>query len=80
MGGKIMFDKIKDIIEEQLDIVGKGKITIESSLADDLKADSLDAAQIIMAIEEEFDIEIPDDTALAFESIQDILSYVEANA
>ena len=75
-----MFDKIKDIIEEQLDIVGKGKITTESSLADDLKADSLDAAQIIMAIEETFDIEIPDDKALAFESIQDILSYVEANA
>lgn len=75
-----MFDKIKDIIEEQLDIVGKGKITTESSLADDLKADSLDAAQIIMAIEEPFDIEIPDDQALAFESIQDILSYVEANA
>jgi len=75
-----MFDKIKDIIEEQLDIVGQGKITTNSSLADDLKADSLDAAQIIMAIEEEFDIEIPDDTALAFESIQDILSYVETNA
>lgn len=75
-----MFDKIKDIIEMQLDIVGQGKITTDSSLADDLKADSLDAAQIIMAIEEEFDIEIPDDTALAFESINDILSYVESNA
>lgn len=75
-----MFDKIKDIIEEQLDIVGKGKISIESSMADDLKADSLDAAQIIMAIEEEFDIEIPDDTALAFRTIKDILSYVEQNA
>lgn len=75
-----MFDKIKDIIEEQLDIVGQGKITTDSSMADDLKADSLDAAQIIMAIEEEFDIEIPDDTALSFRTIQDILSYVETNA
>lgn len=75
-----MFDKIKDIIEEQLDIVGQGKITAESSMADDLKADSLDAAQIIMAIEEEFDIEVPDDTALSFRTIQDILSYVEDNA
>tara|TARA_Y100001933_G_scaffold231230_1_gene248908 strand:- start:690 stop:917 length:228 start_codon:yes stop_codon:yes gene_type:complete len=75
-----MFDKIKDIIEEQLDIVGQGKITAESSMTDDLKADSLDAAQIIMAIEEEFDIEIPDDTALSFRTIQDILSYVEDNA
>ncbi|WP_430883926.1 acyl carrier protein [Fusibacter sp. JL216-2] len=75
-----MFDKIKDIIEEQLDIVGQGKITVDSSMTDDLKADSLDAAQIIMAIEEEFDIEIPDDTALSFRTIKDILTYVEQNA
>ncbi len=75
-----MFDKIKVIIEEQLDIVGQDKISTETSMADDLRADSLDAAQIIMAIEEEFDIEIPDDTALAFRTIKDILSYVEANA
>lgn len=75
-----MFVKIKDIIEEQLDIVGQGKITVDSSMTDDLKADSLDAAQIIMAIEEEFDIEIPDDTALSFRTIKDILTYVEQNA
>jgi len=75
-----MFDKLKEIIEVQLDITGQGKITIESSIADDLKADSLDAAQIIMAVEEEFDIEIPDDTALNFRTIQDIVSYVESNA
>ena len=75
-----MFDKIKVIIEEQLDITGQDKISIETSMADDLRADSLDAAQIIMAIEEEFDIEIPDDTALAFRTIKDILSYVETNA
>ncbi len=75
-----MFEKIQEIIELQLDIKGQGRITIESSIADDLKADSLDAAQIIMAVEEEFDIEIPDDTALAFRTIKDILSYVETNA
>ncbi len=74
-----MFDKVKDIIEQQLDIVGQGRITIESSIADDLKADSLDAAQIIMAIEEEYDIEIPDDTALGFRTIQEILTYLEEN-
>ncbi len=75
-----MFEKVKEIIEAQLDIVGQGKITKTSSITDDLKADSLDAAQIIMAIEEEYDIEIPDDTALGFTTIQEILTYLEENA
>jgi len=75
-----MFEKIKLIIEEQLDITDLEKITIESSISDDLSADSIDAAQIIMAVEEEFDIEIPDDTAMAFRTIKEILSYVEMNA
>ncbi len=75
-----MFDKIKDIIEVQLDVVGQNKITMTSSMTGDLKADSLDAAQIIMAIEDAFDIEIPDDTALNFQTVEDIVTYVEDNA
>lgn len=74
-----MFEKIKNIIEEQLDIKDQGKITMESTISDDLQADSLDAVEIIMAVEDEFDIEIPDEIAEGFKTIKDILSYVEAH-
>lgn len=57
-----MFDKIKDIISEQLG-VDADEITMESSFMDDLGADSLDIVELIMALESEFDMEIPDEDA-----------------
>ena len=78
-GGKIMvFDKIKEIIAEQLG-VEEDVITTETNLMKDLEADSLDAVEIIMAIEDEYDIEVPDEDAEKFQTVTDIVKYVEAN-
>ncbi|MDR0852708.1 MAG: acyl carrier protein [Clostridiales Family XIII bacterium] len=70
------FDKIRDIIVEQLQ-VEPSAVTPETSLMKDLEADSLDAVEIIMGIENEFGIEIPDEDAEKFQSIADIAKYVE---
>lgn len=74
-----MFEKIKEIIQDQLGIENLDNITIDSSLSDDLDADSLDAVEIIMAIEDEFDVEIPDEEAENFQTIGDIIKYIDAN-
>ena len=73
-----MFEKIRDIIVEQLDLDDSDSLTMETSLKDDLDADSLDAVEVIMALEEEFDIEIPDEEAEDFKTIGDIVEYIEA--
>ena len=73
-----MFEKIRDIIVEQLDLDDSDSLTMETSLKDDLDADSLDAVEVIMALEEEFDIEIPDEEAEYFKTIGDIVEYIEA--
>ena len=70
------FEKIKSIIVEQLG-VDEASVAIDTSLMKDLEADSLDAVEIIMAIEDEFDIEIPDEDAEKFQNIGDIVRYVE---
>jgi len=75
----MVFDKVKKIIVEQLQ-VDPGKVTEETSLMKDLEADSLDAVEIIMNIETEFGIEIPDEEAEKFQSIGDIVKYVENHA
>ncbi|MBQ9708125.1 MAG: acyl carrier protein [Firmicutes bacterium] len=72
-------DKIKGIIAEQLG-VDEEEVKLETNLAKDLEADSLDAVEIIMAIEDEFDIEVPDEDAEKFATVNDIVSYVEAKA
>ena len=73
-----MFEKIRDIIVEQLDLDDSDSLTMQTSLKDDLDADSLDAVEVIMALEEEFDIEIPDEEAENFKTIGDIVEYIEA--
>ena len=73
------FDKIKGIIAEQLG-VEEDAITMDTHLMKDLEADSLDAVEIIMAIEDEFEIEVPDEDAEKFQTVADIVSYVEAKA
>ena len=71
-----MFEKIKAIIVDELG-VDAGDVNPSSSLAEDLGADSLDAVELIMAIEEEFDIEIPDEVAGGMKTVQDLISYIE---
>ena len=70
------FDKIKEIIVDQLGVEEEA-VTMETHLMKDLEADSLDAVEVIMAIEEEFDIEVPDEEAEKFQVIGDIVKYVE---
>jgi acyl carrier protein len=75
----MVFEKIRELIVEQLG-VEEDAITLGTHLMKDLEADSLDAVEIIMAIEDEFDIEIPDDDAEKFQLIGDIVKYVEEHA
>ena len=69
-------DKIKGIIAEQLG-VDEEEVKLETNLAKDLEADSLDAVEIIMAIEDEYGIEIPDEDAEKFSLVGDLVKYVE---
>ncbi|MEN1760471.1 acyl carrier protein [Anoxynatronum sibiricum] len=73
-----MFEKIAKIIAEQLEIDDLSIIKPETSIMNDLEADSLDAVEIVMAIEDEFGIEISDEDAEQFKNIGDIASYVES--
>ena len=72
----MVFEKVRDIIVEQLG-VDPVQIQLNTHLMKDLEADSLDAVEIIMAIEDEFEIEIPDEEAEKFQSVNDIIKYVE---
>ena len=74
-----MFETIKEIIVEQLGIKDDSIITLDTSIHDDLDADSLDAVEIIMSIEDEYNIEIPDEVAEGFETISDIIHYLQDN-
>ncbi|MGN0702102.1 MAG: acyl carrier protein [Lentihominibacter sp.] len=72
----MVLDTIKGMIIEQLG-VSEDELQLDTNLMKDLEADSLDAVEIIMAIEDEYDIEIPDEDAERFQTIGDIVSYVE---
>lgn len=74
----MIFDEIKDIIIDQLQ-VNESEVTMDTNLMKDLSADSLDAVEIIMAIEEEYGIEIPDEDAETFQTVGDLVRYVEEN-
>ena len=73
-----MFNQVVEIIKDQLGIEDR-EITPETSLMKDLEADSLDAVEIIMALEDEFNVEIPDTEAEKFQTIGDIVKFIEAN-
>ena len=74
----MVFEKIKAILADQLDIEEES-ITEDSLLVEDLGADSLDAIDIVMSVEDEFEIEIPDEIVEKMESVSDIVTYVENN-
>ncbi|UCF02868.1 MAG: acyl carrier protein [Deltaproteobacteria bacterium] len=71
-----MKDKIVEIIANQLGI-DHGDVTPEASVVDDLGADSLDVVELVMALEEEFNLEIPDEEAEKIKSVNDIFSHME---
>ena len=70
-----MFDKLKEIIADKLS-VNEDEITMESTFIDDLGADSLDIVEIIMALEEELEMEIPDEDAEGFKTVGDVVEYI----
>ena len=74
----MVFDTIQKLIMEQLD-VDASLVTMETDFMKDLEADSLDAVEIILGVEEEYGIEIPDDIAENFTKVSDIVKYVDAN-
>ena len=74
-----MFEKIRDIIADQLGIDNVDELTLETSLKEDLDADSLDAVEVIMALEDEFGIDIPDEEAENMKTIGDICHYIGEN-
>ena len=71
-------ERIKEIIVEQLG-VDAAQITIDASFIDDLGADSLDTVELVMAFEEEFEIEIPDEDAEKIKTVRDAIEYMNAN-
>ena len=75
---KRMFERVKKIIVNQLD-VDESQVTLDSSFVDDLGADSLDIVELIMALEQEFDIEIPDEDAEKIATVNDAVQYVTSN-
>ncbi|MBP7461213.1 MAG: acyl carrier protein [Candidatus Delongbacteria bacterium] len=73
-----VFTKVKEIVVEQLG-VDENQVTAEASFIDDLNADSLDTVELIMALEEEYGIEIPDEKAKQIKTVGDAVQYIENN-
>ena len=73
-----MFEKIKEIIADKLSI-NEDEITMDSSFLEDLNADSLDIVELIMALEDELDMEIPDEDAENFVTVGDVVKFVKSH-
>lgn len=69
------FERVKDIIVDQLDI-DESLVTMDASFINDLEADSLDVVELMMALEEEFDMEIPDEDAEKISTVKDAVDYI----
>jgi len=76
---KELVEKVKQIISEQLG-VDEAEVTPSASFVDDLGADSLDQVELVMALEEAFDLEIPDEDAEKIRTVQDAIDYIEKHA
>ena len=74
----MIFDKIKTILAEQLDVDAE-TLTMETDIAKDLNADSLDVVEILMSIEDEFSVEIPDEEIENIKTIGGLVEYIENN-
>ncbi len=78
MSSEEVLEKVKGIIIEQLG-VSENAVTMEASFIDDLGADSLDIVELIMALEEEFDLQIPDSEAEKIATVGDVIEYIKNN-
>ncbi len=75
----MVLEKVKSILAEQFD-VEEDKITAETDLQEDLGADSLDVVDLLMSIEDEFDVEVPDEEIENIKTVGSLVSYIEANS
>ncbi|NPA28990.1 MULTISPECIES: acyl carrier protein [Hydrogenimonas] len=73
-----IFDDVKEVVVEQLN-VNPDEVKMESKFVEDLGADSLDVVELVMALEEKFGIEIPDDQAEKIQTVGDAVKYIEEN-
>lgn len=71
-----MLEKMKEIIADQLS-VSEDEVTLEASFKDDLDADSLDLFELVMALEEEYDVEIPSDDLVELNTVGDVINYLK---
>ena len=71
-----MLEKMKEIIADQLG-VSEGEVTLEASFKEDLDADSLDLFELVMALEEEYDVEIPSDDLAELNTVGDVINYLK---
>ena len=78
MNSEEIFEKLKEIIVSQLG-VEEEQVKMKSTFVDDLSADSLDIVELVMNIEEEFDMEIPDEAAEKIVTVEDVVKYIEEN-
>lgn len=74
----MIFNEVKEILSEQLDI-DADRIELASTLSDDLGADSLDAIDVVMTIEDQYSIEVPDDVIETMKTVEDIVNFIETN-
>lgn len=72
----MVFDKVKELVAEQLDVDAE-KVVAEANIQDDLGADSLDVVDLVMALEDEFDVEIPEDQVENIKTVGDIVKFIE---
>ena len=74
----MVFERIQQILVDQLDLEAD-TITMESDIVDDLEADSLDVVDLVMTIEDEYGLEVPDDQIENFRTVGDVVKYIEDN-
>ena len=74
----MIFEKIRKLLAEQINI-SQDEIKMESDIIEDLGADSLDVVEMLMAVETEFDVTVPDEVAMEMKTIGDVVSFIEKN-
>ena len=74
----MVFEKLKDIICEQLEVEAE-RVTMESNIMDDFDADSLDLVDIVMSVEDEFEVEVPEDAVEKMKTVGDVVKFIEEN-
>ena len=75
----MVFERIREIICDQLDLE-EDKVTMDSDIMEDFEADSLDVVDLVMSIEDEFGLEVPDDQIENFRTVGDVVRYIEVNS